>query len=201
MVSTREMSSLPLSTGEQAKIILFFLIMIPLIAFFGLGLIFIVLFIFCTHLAKRNRSTATLEAAISSFRVLLLVAVGIFILVAAFGASLNDWPQNRAWYDKEMVVVSLFWAVIFFVYFLLTGYLFLKPVQRNRDWISQHGFFASRERKSGSVIQSGSPDIRKSEKLLSYSVADELIKWSKLKDQGHITLEEYQRAREKLLGD
>ncbi len=42
-------------------------------------------------------------------------------------------------------------------------------------------------------------DIIKSEKLKQYSVADELLKWAKLKEDGHITEEEFNEARKKLL--
>ena len=42
-------------------------------------------------------------------------------------------------------------------------------------------------------------DIIKSEKLKQYSVADELLKWAKLKEDGHITEEEFDEARKSLL--
>ena len=42
-------------------------------------------------------------------------------------------------------------------------------------------------------------DIIKGEKLKQYSVADELIKWGKLKEDGHISEDEFNEAREKLL--
>ena len=45
------------------------------------------------------------------------------------------------------------------------------------------------------------PDVGiiKADKMKSYSVADELIKWTQLKEDGHITEKEYQEARKKLL--
>jgi hypothetical protein len=42
-------------------------------------------------------------------------------------------------------------------------------------------------------------DIIKGERMKSFSVADELIKWAKLKEDGHITEQEYNDARKKLL--
>lgn len=42
-------------------------------------------------------------------------------------------------------------------------------------------------------------DIIQGEKLRSYSVADELLKWARLKEEGHISEEEYNEARKKLL--
>jgi hypothetical protein len=42
-------------------------------------------------------------------------------------------------------------------------------------------------------------DIIKGEKQKQYSVADELLKWAKLKEDGHITDDEFNDARKKLL--
>ena len=42
-------------------------------------------------------------------------------------------------------------------------------------------------------------DIIKGEKLKQYSVADELMKWAKLKEEGHISEDEFNEARAKLL--
>ena len=42
-------------------------------------------------------------------------------------------------------------------------------------------------------------DIIKGERLRTFSVADELIKWAKLKEDGHITEQEFNDARKKLL--
>ena len=42
-------------------------------------------------------------------------------------------------------------------------------------------------------------DIIKGEKLKQYSVADEMMKWAKLKEEGHISEDEFNKARDKLL--
>ena len=42
-------------------------------------------------------------------------------------------------------------------------------------------------------------DIIKNDKLKSYSVADELLKWAKLKEDGHISEQEFDDAKKKLL--
>ncbi|WP_347453071.1 SHOCT domain-containing protein [Acinetobacter thermotolerans] len=42
-------------------------------------------------------------------------------------------------------------------------------------------------------------NIFKSENLKSYSVADELLKWKKLKDEGLVTNEEYEIMKKKIL--
>lgn len=52
----------------------------------------------------------------------------------------------------------------------------------------------------GARRNKGTADILKKDKLSTYSVADELIKWAKLKDEGHISKEEYDKARKQILG-
>lgn len=42
-------------------------------------------------------------------------------------------------------------------------------------------------------------EIIKNDKLKSYSVADELLKWAKLKEDGHISEQEFDDAKKKLL--
>lgn len=42
-------------------------------------------------------------------------------------------------------------------------------------------------------------NIIKGEKLKQYSVADELMKWGKLKEKGHISEDEFNQAKAKLL--
>ena len=41
--------------------------------------------------------------------------------------------------------------------------------------------------------------IIKNENMRSYSVADELLKWAKLKEDGLISEEEFKKAREKIM--
>ncbi|WP_341303203.1 hypothetical protein [Pseudomonas sp. TMP25] len=47
----------------------------------------------------------------------------------------------------------------------------------------------------------GGSRIIKSEKMKSYSVADELLKWAKLKEDGLISEKEFQIARDKIMSD
>ena len=49
------------------------------------------------------------------------------------------------------------------------------------------------------TVKDGKRTFIKGEKLKQYSVADELIKWAKLKEDGHISEEEFNEARKKLL--
>ncbi len=83
------------------------------------------------------------------------------------------------------------------VHTLFARILFLKPLQSHENWIVKNGFFSSKEQEH--TADNLAPNIIKGEKLKAFSVADELLKWAKLKEDGHISQEEYEQARKKLL--
>jgi len=111
----------------------------------------------------------------------------------------NEYLNDKDGYGhpEEDAIVSLILASIALAYFILVHFLFLKPLKSHRDWIVANGIFSS---KPKSAIQSNlDVDIIKGEKLKQYSVADELLKWAKLKEDGHISEIEFKEARDKLL--
>ncbi len=59
--------------------------------------------------------------------------------------------------------------------------------------------FFHKTKKVSEAVALGELNIIKGEKLKQYSVADELTKWAKLKEDGHISDEEFDEARKKLL--
>ncbi len=62
-----------------------------------------------------------------------------------------------------------------------------------------NGIFSSKAKSSIFSHMPTGVDIIKGEKQKQYSVADELLKWAKLKEDGHITDDEFNDARKKLL--
>ena len=84
-------------------------------------------------------------------------------------------------------------------YFLVVKYLYFKPLQNHSEWVVINGTFSNKPQKSTPDNLKTSVDILQSEKLKSYSVADELLKWAKLKEEGLISEEEFNEARAKLL--
>ena len=74
--------------------------------------------------------------------------------------------------------------------------LFLKPMRANEDWLVQKVSANGGRSTSGNT---GEIDIIKGERLRSFSVADELLKWAKLKEDGLITEQDFAEARRKLL--
>lgn len=75
------------------------------------------------------------------------------------------------------------------------NFLFVKPLKDHYAWVGSNGIFT----KSAKVANEHDVNIIKTEKLKAYSVADELQKWIQLRDEGHISEEEFQKAKEKIL--
>jgi len=50
------------------------------------------------------------------------------------------------------------------------------------------------------IIKLKKSKIIRTDNLKSYSVADELLKWTQLKDAGVVSEEEFQEARDKIMG-
>jgi hypothetical protein len=63
-----------------------------------------------------------------------------------------------------------------------------------------NGIFSNKSKTTPQASPKHGIDILQSQKLKQYSVADELVKWAKLKEDGHISDDEFDEARSKLLG-
>ncbi|MBA4060164.1 MAG: hypothetical protein C0470_07285 [Verminephrobacter sp.] len=72
-------------------------------------------------------------------------------------------------------------------------------MRNHQGWIVENGIFSSRSKVSLTPSATLDIDIIKGERLKNYSVADELLKWAKLKEDGHISEQEFNEARTKLL--
>lgn len=62
-----------------------------------------------------------------------------------------------------------------------------------------NGIFSTKPKPATKTEVESELAIIKGEKLKQYSVADELIKWAKLKEDGHISEDDFNEARVKLL--
>ncbi|KHA60560.1 hypothetical protein NL53_10875 [Vibrio variabilis] len=216
------MQNQPMSSGDQIKLLIFTLLLAPSVMFF-VGIIPAVFLIFGLYMMKRNQDFSSIDAAVKAYNGymwLAIISLNIYafingdvysnrnlypslhsdatvcdanVYLALFECDYNSWRYNDD-FSVPMVFVG-----ITISYLILVNFLFYKPLYRHRDWVVANGIFSNRA-KSGkdSKIQSD-VDIIKGEKLKQYSVADELTKWAKLKEDGHISEEEFNEARTKLL--
>ncbi|WP_084520727.1 SHOCT domain-containing protein [Thauera terpenica] len=191
------MSNQPLNSSDQSKILIFGLLMLPSIGFL-VGVIPTLFLAFGIFMMKKNEDFSHVTTATRNFRgYVSLILVGCIISAAYCATTLN--AEDR--WDRlgEELIISLVFAGICIAYLVFVKHLFINPLSNHSEWIEVNGIFATKPKNPSNTVALGEVDIIKGEKLKQYSVADELIKWAKLKEDGHISEEEFNEARRKLL--
>lgn len=188
------MNNNPLSSTDQSKIFIFSLLSLPLIFPFVVGIVPAVFLIFGIFMMKKNSDFSHITTAVRNTKIytyLGLVVAACFALgyATTLGAE-ESWARQT-----EEFFVSCGAIILALVYIQILNRLFYAPQLAHSSWVAENGIFTSKPRKSAD----NGVDIIRGERLKSFSVADELTKWAKLKEDGHITEEEYNEARRKLL--
>lgn len=191
------MSTQPLNSNDLAKILIFTLLLLPIIGF-GFGVIPAIFLVFGIFMMKKTQEFSHIETAVKNFKIYMQLALVVGALFTLYwGNKYFTHEGSYSRYDDEFFVsLSLSFVPIFYI--VIINKLFYEPLKEHREWLGINGFLANKKFFETSNKQMD-VDIIKGEKLKSYSVADELIKWAKLKEDGHITQEEYDEARKKLL--
>ena len=193
----------PLNSNDLAKILIFTLLLLPPIGF-GVGVIPAIFLIFGIFMMKKTQEFSHIETSVRNFKIYMQIAIFIGILFSLYWGNQYFIPNNTDgnfsyYYDSrngEYLLISIVFSLIPTTYFILANVLFLTPLSNHREWVEKNGFFKSTIKQNS---EDKEVDIIKGEKLRSYSVADELTKWAQLKVDGHISQEEYEEARRKLL--
>lgn len=123
-------------------------------------------------------------------------------VTGACSSATGSWRELPALCDEsgdEEFVLSLIGASICLAYLIAVNFLFLRPLASHESWVEINGIFSNKPRSAKTAIGASEMDIIKGEKLKQYSVADELLKWAKLKEEGHISEDQFNEARSKLL--
>lgn len=198
------MTNQPLTAGEQSKVMIFILLLLPLV-FFLVGIIPAIFLIFGVVMMKKSGDFGHIETAVRNFKGYVILALILGILVSAYFIFLHFTAEDRIYeYSGEYkytedIFTSLILSVVPFIYLMLINNLFINPLRLHIEWIVANGIFASKPKENKKQSEKYDVDIINSEKLKSYSVADELLKWAKLKEDGHISEQEFNDARKKLL--
>lgn len=188
------MTSTPMTSNEQIKLLVFSMLLAPSI-FFLVGIIPALFLIFGVVMMKKNKDFSHIETSAKIYKYyvyLLLTGCILFGLYFAttLGAS-SSWERK---YDELYASTALCGIAIFYI--IVLNFLFLNPLRTHSAWIEKNGIFSG---KAKDANKSNDVDIIKGARLRTFSVADELIKWAKLKEDGHITEQEFNDARKKLL--
>ncbi|ANG62590.1 hypothetical protein A8C75_08910 [Marinobacterium aestuarii] len=191
------MTNQPLNSSDQSKILIFGLLMLPSLGFL-VGVIPALFLVFGIFMMKKNEDFSHVATAVRNFRGYVSLILIACLIVAAYSATtLNEedyWDRQ----DEELYF-SLAFAGTCIAYLIFVKFLFINPLDRHSEWVEINGIFSRKPKSPTESVALGEVDIIKGEKLKQYSVADELIKWAKLKEDGHISEGEFNEARKKLL--
>lgn len=200
------MKNQPLSAAEHLKVAIFLPLLLPAVFPYLLGIIPTLFLVFGFIMMKKNSDFSSLEVSVKAAKIYYKVVIVISFLVAVFGlVSYLQFDHNDDYnvgVDSDrfltFLVASLI-AIISFAYTVALNYLFYIPLQNHSEWVAFNGVFSnSTKRKTQSKLARGI-DILQTHKSKHLSVADELAKWAKLKEDGHISSDEFDEARSKLL--
>ena len=195
------MQNQPMSSGDQGKLLIFSLLMVPSLVFL-VGIIPAIFLGFGIYMMKKNQDFSSIDTAVKNFNGYTGLALIGFTLGSIYWGekyfSTSEW-SNKYWYAvyERNLLSMLIPAGISFAYLVVVQVLFYAPMNKHREWVEVHGIFSTRPKSYSESESQSEVDIIKGEK--QYSVADELTKWAKLKEDGHISEEEFKDARTKLL--
>ena len=201
------MTNMPLTSGEQAKIFIFVLLIIPTLLIF-VGILPAVFLLFGVFLLKKNQDFSAIETSVKlvfgCLWIGLLIALGSAVYWGGtywggtYGTESATSSYGQFIYANE-VTVSLATFAIIIAYMLIIHFLYFLPLRNHRDWVARNGIFSSTAIEEKKHQKANDIRIIKGENMRSYSVADELSKWAKLRDEGVVSEQEFQEARNKIL--
>lgn len=182
------MNFTPLRNSDYLKLIAFIIVMLPTVMILGIGLIPLAFLTYGVVSAKDDKNFVHIEKAVSNSRNLYSILLVIALMSQLYEILHGEWDLI------PFLLVSIgVWAF----YIVSLNRLFLLPLVEHKGWIVENGIFSKRSECKNSVVEDNTSKNYIAGHTLS--VPDELSKWIDLKKNGHITEDEFQKAREKLL--
>lgn len=191
------MNNQPLNSSDQSKLLIFALLLAPAVVFI-FGAIPALFLGFGIFMMKKHQDFSHVTTAVRNFRGYTSLFLLGSLLSAAYCATTLKNEDSWRRLDNEFAG-SLIVSAISIAYLIVIKVFFFDPLKCHNSWIEVNGIFSTKPRPIKNLRNESEMDIIKGERLRQYSVADELLKWAKLKEDGHITEEEFNEARAKLL--
>ncbi|RLA06692.1 MAG: hypothetical protein DRQ51_08585 [Gammaproteobacteria bacterium] len=178
----------PLDGGDRVKVMAFFVIMALT---FG-SIIPPAIILIAIYIMKKDKKFSPIIKIENIIDTLYWLAIIASIL--AFG----NWFYYNQQDDHVLLYMLSFFVTIIgaTVMYFLFSWLFFKPLLRHNKWVAENGIFSNIITKKA---KTNSAKIIGHDKLSSFSVADEMIKWHDLLKKGLISQEEFDQAKQKLL--
>lgn len=177
------MTNQPLTSNDHAKIVAFILLFLPTLLVFGVGVIPAIFLSFGIFMMKKNKDFSHVETAVKICRIYIILSFPILPLIAIDARDVS----------------ALILLLIPTLYLVFISKLFFNPLSEHKEWVEVNGIFSTKPKTNIDFKPKNDVNIIRGENFKQYSVADELIKWAKLKEDGYISDEDFKNARDKIL--
>ncbi len=202
-------SATPLTGGDRIKVVVFFLILAGT-TFFGVIPLLIVLA--SIYIMKKDKSFSPIinsKKHIKVYLILLALLLSIFTSCYYYRDNTRSWRMEEMQEDEAQIYIAkkqtetamvalaglVLTPITVSLLMSLFSILYFKPLEEHQEWVVNNGIFADLK----DIKNDDSTAIMGIDKLSSFSVADELIKWNDLLEKKLISQEEFNKAKRKLL--
>ncbi|MDG1708357.1 MAG: SHOCT domain-containing protein [Emcibacteraceae bacterium] len=192
----------PLNAMDKLK--LTFFIIVSLLTFFpALGFIPSILIIKGCIVSKRRQDFSYLGVAIKKAQQFLYVVLIFSVFYLAWALAYYFFALDAEYYSsnryRDPLIVSSSYLTMIIIYIVTLDKFFYKALLRHQALVTESGIFPSIAALKWTGHLFSKISFVKSKKWNAPSVADELSKWGKLKDQGLVSDEEFEEAKRKLM--
>lgn len=167
-------------SNDAGKLFVFVLFLIPPSIFLA-GLVPVLFLLFGALMFRKSGNFGHIETAARNYRLFCILAFLGLVGLSGYSVLEYFWRDRNSWgidYHLRDATAFAVGSLIPLFYIAVMQFLFLKPMRANEDWLAQKFSENSGRSTSGNT---GEIDIIKGERLRSFSVADELLKWAKLR--------------------
>ncbi len=196
----------PLNGGERVSIVIYFLL---LCAAFIFGIIPLLISIVAIYIMKKDKKFSPIQKA-KTLIIIYLVLLGLTITAVVSYDRYDDirWYNTHMKSDlqkvKKIKTEATFIAIggtiatpiATGILLLIINLLFFRILERHKNWVLNHGLFADTQNEKPKIVKATESMNKKEE---NKNPADELLKWSELKEKGIISEEEFLKEKEKIL--
>jgi ribosomal protein L40E len=191
----------PLSGEERLRIVGFFTFLVLPFFWFGGSVIIVVIVIASLYVMKKDKNFTVITKAREYIKYYLAFIVYVPLIVATPALIIDlfnrGYADDKLYAGLSIIFGFLIAKPIVNLFMRMFDYLYFSILREHKDWIMEHCMFSNK-----TVIKNDNAiDIIGRDKLNSFSVADELLKWNSLLEKGLITQDEFDEAKQKLLND
>ncbi len=205
---TLQLTNSPLSGGEKVSVVIFFLLLALTFIFGIIPIIIVSIGIFIMKNDKKFNPIVKSQKFVTYYLIGLAITTVIVVSNNYYSNQTYWWKIRDYSHSEKMKIIKtakyktalvagsglLLTPIAVWLLHWLFGVLYFKNLKKHQAWVVNVGIFKSNMDNTSSGIS-----IMGQDKLKTFSVADELIKWNELLDKGLITQEEFYNAKKKLM--